>query len=186
MIKAVFNIEAPREQVFGILTDFPSYKAWIPGCERCTVVSSNGAAIDTEIVISSLKRMTLGLRFEPVPAQVLNFRMISGKDIKAYAGAYRLMDAADGRGTVVIAELEIDAGPMAPRFLVDRMAKKTLDETGASLKKYVKALPAQGPGIARTAEVAVSARRVRHVLRVIKTPEGNRIWYAGQTFRGTI
>jgi len=183
MIKAVFNIEAPREQVFSVFTDYPGYKAWIPGCESCTITATNGSNTDTEIVVNSMKKMTLGLRFEPVPTQLLNFRMITGKDIKAYNGAYRLMDAADGVGTVVIAELEIDAGPMAPKFLVDRMVKKTLDETGASLRKYVKSLPAQVPAAAAAAPAAGHGRRVRHLLRVIKTAEGNRIWYSGQTFR---
>ena len=183
MIKAVINIEAPREQVFTILTDYPSYKSWLPGCEASSVTASNGSAVDTEIVVNSMKRMTLGLRFEAVPTQVLNFRMISGKDMKAYAGSYRLMDSADGGGTVVIAELEIDAGPMAPKFLVDRMVKKALDDTGNALKKYVKSMPAQQRAPERAAPVGEKTRKVRHVLRVVKTPDGNRIWYAGQTFK---
>jgi ribosome-associated toxin RatA of RatAB toxin-antitoxin module len=182
MIKAVFNIEAPREQVFTVLSDYPSYKAWVPGCEQSTVTSSNGASSDTEIVVNSMKKMTLGLRFEAVPTQVLNFKMISGKDIKAYSGAYRLMDSADGQGTVVVAELEIDAGPMAPKFIVDRMVKKTLDETGASLRKYVKSLPAAAPTVRVVTPVA-TGRRLRHVIRVMKTAEGHRIWYAGHNFR---
>lgn len=186
MIKAVINVEAPREQVFTVLTDFPSYKTWLPGCEVSNVTAANGANTDTEIVVNSMKRMTLGLRFEAVPSQILNFRMISGKDIKAYSGSYRLMDSADGLGTVVVAELEIDAGPMAPKFLVDRMVKKALDDTGNALKKYVKSMPpVQAPAHERAAAPAGKGRRVRHVLRVAKTAEGSRIWFAGQTFRAS-
>jgi hypothetical protein len=182
MIKAVINVEAPREQVFSVLTDYPRYKTWLPGCEISNVTSSSGNNADTEIVVNSMKRMTLGLRFEAVPTQVLNFRLTNSKDIKAYSGSYRLMDSADGRGTVVIAELEIDAGPMAPRFLVDRMVKKALDDTGSALRKYVKVLPAQARAPERTA-VAAPVHRVRHILRVLKTADGNVVWYAGQTFR---
>jgi hypothetical protein len=185
MIKAVINVEAPREQVFGVLTDYPSYKVWLPGCEASNVLSANGASTDTEIVVNSMKRMTLGLRFEAVPAQILNFRLISSKDIKAYAGSYRLMDSADGTGAVVVAELEIDAGPMAPKFLVDRMVKKALEDTGNALKKYVKSIPAAAPAHERAVAPAGKGRRVRHVLRVVKTAEGSRIWFAGQTFRTT-
>lgn len=184
MIKAVINVEAPRDQVFTILTDYPAYKSWLPGCESSVITASNGATVDTEVVVNSMKRMTLGLRFEAVPTQVLNFRMISGKDMKAYAGSYRLMDSADGQGTVVVAELEIDAGPMAPKFLVDRMVKKALDETGNALRKFVKSIPPVKAAISeRAVSVAEKSRRVRHVLRVVKTADGNLIWYAGQTFR---
>jgi hypothetical protein len=62
------------------------------------------------------------------------------------------MDSADGGGTVMIAELEIDAGAMAPKFLVDRMVKKALDETGNALKKYVKSMPAQQRAPERAAQ----------------------------------
>ena len=185
MIKAVINIDAGRDQVFGILTDYTAYSKWLTGCEASTITATNGSTVDAELVVNGMKKMTMGLRFEAIPTQTLNFRMISGKDLKAYAGSYRLMDSADGQGTVVIAELEIDAGPMAPKFLVDRMVKKALDDTGNAIKKYVKAMPAQARAPERAAPTggATSAKRVRHVLRVTKTAEGSRIWYAGQTFR---
>ena len=181
MIKAVINVEAPRPQVFTVLTDYPRYKDWLPGCEQSSVLSGSGAAVDTEIVINSMKKMTLGLRFEAQPTQLLNFRMVSGKDIKAYNGSYRLMDSADGKGTVVIAELELDAGPLAPRFLVDRMAKKAIDETGVALRKYIQKMPAA----AVAAPAAAAPARVRHarrILQVVKIAEGHRVWYRGQTF----
>ncbi|HWP84969.1 MAG TPA: SRPBCC family protein, partial [Terriglobia bacterium] len=116
MIKAVINVPAPRTQVFSVLCDYPNYHRWIPGCERCTITASSGNTADTEIVISSMKRIELGVRFEAQPTQALSFRMTKGKDLKAYSGTYRLMDSTDGSGTVVIAEMEIDAGMMVPKF----------------------------------------------------------------------
>jgi carbon monoxide dehydrogenase subunit G len=183
MIKAVINVEAPRQHVFSILTDYSRYKEWLPGCEQSTVVSSGAESTDTEIVINSMKRMRLGLRFEAHPAQSLNFRMISGKDIKSYAGSYRLMDSADGQGTVVIAEMEIDAGAMVPKFMVDRVAKKSIDETGAALKKYVRTIPLQagvtaGPGRA----VEARARRAKRLIQVIRTEGGYRVWMMGESY----
>jgi carbon monoxide dehydrogenase subunit G len=188
MIKAVINIEAPREQVFGILSDYPKYTEWVPGCEKATVTASNGAASDVEIVVNTMKRMTLGLRFESVPSTVLSFRMISGKDIKAYTGSYRLMDSADGTGSVVIAELDLDAGPMAPKFLVERIVKKTLDDTGNAIKKMVKSMPAPRPEARAAAAGAAAAktRRVRHIVRVVKTADGSQVWFAGQTYRAAV
>ena len=182
MIKTVINVEAPRPQVFSVLTDYPRYKDWLPGCEQSNVLTSSGNAVDTEIVINSMKKMKLGLRFDAQPTQALNFRMVSGKDIKAYAGCYRLMDSADGKGTVIIAELEIDAGPMAPRFLVDRMAKKAVDETGSALKKYVRTLPAMAPAAPAKAAPVGKPRRSRRILAVLKTPAGDTVWYMGRSF----
>jgi carbon monoxide dehydrogenase subunit G len=183
MIKAVINVESPRSHVFSILTDYARYKEWLPGCEQSNVISLSGSTADTEIVISSMKKMKLGLRFEAHPTQALNFRMISGKDIKAYSGSYRLMDSADGRGTVVIAEMEIDAGAMVPRFMVDRVAKKSVDETGIALQKYVRSLPVQ-PGAAQVPGKGREARprRAKRVMQIVRTSTGYRVWMMGNTY----
>jgi carbon monoxide dehydrogenase subunit G len=186
MIKAVINLEAPREHVFMILTDYRSYTKWLPGCEQSEIVSTSGETVDTDLVINSMKKMRLGLRFEAQPTQSLSFRMISGKDMKSYAGSYRLMDAADGKGTVVITEMEIDAGAMVPKFMVDRIAKKSIDDTGNALKEYVKKVPPQAGAAPRAAAAARAAvarpRRARRIMQVIKTADGYRVWMHGATY----
>jgi carbon monoxide dehydrogenase subunit G len=185
MIKAVINVEAPRHQVYRVLTDYPNYKAWLPGCEQSTLVSSSGNTADTEVVVNSMKKMRMGLRFEAFPTQSLNFKMTSGKELKAYEGSYRLMDAADGRGTVVIAEMEIDAGAMVPRFMVDRVAKKSIDDTGNALKAYIKKLPVEAGPAAETPAAgkpeAGRRRRARKILKVTRTTAGYDVWLMGET-----
>ncbi|MBI3934227.1 MAG: SRPBCC family protein [Acidobacteria bacterium] len=184
MIKAVINVTAPRQQVFSILSDYPNYKRWVPGCERCNVTASSGNTADTEIIISSMKRIELGVRFEAQPGQALSFRMTKGKDLKAYSGTYRLMESTDGTGTVVIAELEIDVGMMVPKFMVDRMTRKMMDDTGVALRKYIASAPAMAfPTAAlRAAAPAAKRRRARKILRVTKTASGYNVWLMGETF----
>jgi carbon monoxide dehydrogenase subunit G len=186
MIKAAIPVDAPKEQVFAVLSTYAEYQKWLPGCESSKLTSSSGNISEAEIVINTMKRMMLGLRFEAVGTQLLNFKMVKGTDMKAYSGSYKMMDAADGKGTVVVAELEIDAGPMAPRFIVDRMAKKAIDDTGTALRKYIKTLPP--PTASATAESPKSAPkarkviRARRILRVTKRGETQAIWYLGKTF----
>lgn len=185
MIKAVMNLDAPRPHVFAILTDYPNYRLWIPGCQHCNVISKSGHSADTEIVISSMKRIEMGLRFEANPVQSLNFRMTKGKGVKAYSGTYRLMDSTDGRGTVVVAELEIDAGMMVPKFMVDGMVRKMMDDTGVALKKHLHSAPIPTALIAepgRAAAREARPRRARRILRVTKTAAGYRVWLLGETF----
>ena len=125
----------------------------------------------------------LGVRFEAEPAQSLRFRMTKGKELKAYSGTYRLMDATDCAGTVVIAELEIDVGVMVPKFMVDKMTRKMMDETGVALRKYIQSAPrasAGAPAVARPA--GGKRRRARNILRVTKTPSGYNVWLMGETF----
>jgi ribosome-associated toxin RatA of RatAB toxin-antitoxin module len=185
MIKAVINIDAPAQRVFGILTDFPGYIKWIPGCEKCAVISQSGSTVEAELIVNGAKRIQMGMRFEAQPPKVLSFKMTKSKDMKAYSGAYRLMDAADGKGTVVLVELEIDAGFMVPKFMVDRIGQQMVDDIGTALRKH-----ATGPGgagaaaatEARKPGVQDKPRRSRRILQVTKIAEGYRIWLMGETF----
>ncbi len=185
MIKAVIHVAAPREQVFGVLADYARYKDWVPGCERCNVTSASGNTSDTEIVINSMKRIELGVRFEAQPSQALSFRMTKGKELRAYSGTYRLMDSTDGTGTVVIAELEIEVGMMVPKFMVDKMTRKMMDDTGVALRKYMQtappvAAPARRAPARPTAEA--KRRRARRIVRVTKTAAGYDVWLMGESF----
>ena len=187
MIKAVINVPASRQQVFTVLSDYVRYKEWVPGCERCSVTSANGNVSETEIVINGMKRIQLGVRFEAHPATALSFRMTKGKDLKAYSGTYRLMDSTDGTGTVVIAELEIDVGKMVPRFMVDKMTRKMMDDTGLALRKYIQAASPSSsrfssPLAAVGAAFAGKRRRARKLLRVTKTAAGYDVWLLGESF----
>jgi uncharacterized protein YndB with AHSA1/START domain len=185
MIKAVINVEAPRDHVFHVLTDYPQYKKWLPGCEKCEITASTGNTADTEIVVNSMKKMKMGLRFEAQPTQMLSFRMLRSTDLKAYSGCYRLMDAADGKGTVVIAEMEIDAS--VPKFMLDRVAKKSMEETGNALRQYIRSIPA-APGMSPKAAAGTrpsdsKPRRAKRILQVVKTADGYSIWMMGEAYK---
>jgi hypothetical protein len=110
----------------------------------------------------------------------VTFKMTKSEDLKAYSGTYRLMDSTDGVGTVVIAELEIDIGMMVPKFIVDKMTRKMMDDTGVALCKYIQAAPrAPLPSLTSTAG---KRRRARRVLRITKTAAGYHVWLLGETF----
>jgi ribosome-associated toxin RatA of RatAB toxin-antitoxin module len=104
MIKSTLHINAPRDKVFAVLTDYSRYREWFPGCE---------------------------------PARTLTFRMVRGRDLRSYSGSYRLADSADGRGTVLVAEMRIELNTMVPGFIVNHFARKSIDQTGTSLKSHL-------------------------------------------------
>ncbi len=184
MIKAVINLEAPRAHAYSVLADFANYKQWLPGCVESKVTATSGSSVDMEITIQSMKTMTMGLRYELQPDQLLNYRMTKGKDLKAYSGSWRLMDSADGSGTVVMGEMEMDAGGV-PAFMLARMAKKAVDAASEALKKRVRMVPLAQPkpGIAAAAPAKVAPRRrLKRVLHVMKVPGGYRVWMLGEAF----
>lgn len=188
MIKVVIDVEAPRQHVYSILTNFPRYTEWVPGCVQSKVISTGENTVETEFTLSGIKTMTLGLRYEIQPDQFLSYRMIKGKDLKAYSGSWKLLDSADGSGTVVMCEMDMDAA--VPAFMLARMAKKGIDDLSEALKKRARAVPveaakmavpaAPAPGV--EAAKAPKRRRSKRVLHVMKIPGGYRVWIMGEAF----
>jgi ribosome-associated toxin RatA of RatAB toxin-antitoxin module len=190
MAKAVTQINQDRALIFSCLTDFASYPTWFPGCEGCKVQSSEGTIWTIEIVLNSMKRVNLVLRYDAAPDQLLKFEMVSG-ELKGYTGSYKLMNATEGSGTVVSTELEMDAGPMAPRFIVDRLVKKIVESTNDAIGKRAAAMAAKQP-VAATTEVRATSpvaskkkkfRQSKCVLRVFRSESGEQIWFRGKIFQ---
>lgn len=184
MIKNAVFIPAPRPVVFSALTGYTKYEEWLPGCEQCTVVSAKGLTTHTEFLLNLSRKIQMGLRFDAEPDHILRFEMTSGKDLKTYAGLYRLMDATDRKGTVLFTELDMEVRSL-PRFLTDGFAKKSLEQAGLALKQYVAKIPARrdaAPASAPQAPAPAAPRRARRLMQIRRGPAGYRIWILGRVF----
>lgn len=198
MTKSVFQIDAPKDRLFEIIADFNRWSEWFPSCKEAKIVTDKGNSLQVEITLASVKTISMGLEFDLTPTQLINFRKYSGKDVKEYAGSFRLMNASDGAGTVVMGEMEMDAGAMVPRFMVGKIMEKSLAQTAAALKERVHTAPvtakyasaeaagsvpagaAPGVGPSGGPAPAVPARRKRMV-HVIQSGDGYRVWLMGKT-----
>jgi len=198
LTKSVFQIDAPKGRIFEIIADFNRWGEWFPTCKEAKIVTEKGTTLQVELTLASMKTITMGLEFDLTPTQLINFRKYSGKDVKDYVGSFRLMNASDGAGTVVMGEMEMDAGAIAPKFLVSKMMEKSLAQTAEALKQRVHTAPvtskyaiaevasapaagaAPGAGAAGASSQAVPARRKRMV-HVTQSGEGYRVWLMGKT-----
>ena len=181
MTKSVLHVDAPREHVYRILSDYESLPQWLPGCRRCTVLAAEGNCTDVQLVIQNMKTVTMELRFEAEPGQYIRFALTKSKDIRGYSGEYRLMDAANDSGTVILNEVEMDAGALVPRFMMDRMVKSALEGMGKALQAQARKYARSG---AHTIVTGAAARkRKRRMLRIARTDAGTKIWYMGKVFK---
>lgn len=177
MISSVLHLAASRERVFAVLTDYGSYSSWIPWCSRSAVLNSIGNRTDAELVLTSMRTISVTVRFDANPHHSLRFEMLRSSHLKAYSGEYRLMPAASGEGTVVVSEIEIDAGATVPHFLLVRSVRRLLDELGVAIQSRLHLQPAIGP------QTAVPERkRNRRILQIARTSQGYRIWYLGRVY----
>jgi len=191
LTKGVFQIDASRPRLFGIIADFVHWPDWFPGCKETKILVDKGSSLQVELTLSSIKTITMGLEFDLSPVQSINFRKFSGKDVKDYVGSFRLMNASDGAGTVVVGEMDMDAGAMVPKFMVGRMMEKSLNQTAEALKARVRTAPptpqyeeaeaAAAPGVAEAGAPGARPARRKRVLHVVQTAEGYRVWVMGKT-----
>jgi hypothetical protein len=107
-----------------------------------------------------------------------------------------LMNASDGAGTVVMGEMEMDAGSLVPKFMVGKIMEKSLAQTAEALKARIATAPPgpvfetaeavavpTAPGAAAAVAPApqvVRARRKR-IVHVIQSGNGYRVWLMGKT-----
>jgi len=196
LTKSVFQIDAPKDRLYGIIADFQRWNEWFPGCKEAKIVTDKGNTKQVELTLASIKTLTMGLEFDLTPTQLINFRKYSGKDVKEYAGSFRLMNASDGAGTVVMGEMEMDAGSLVPKFMVGKIMEKSLAQTAEALKARVNTAPpgpvfetadaaavpaAPGAAVAAApAQQVVHARRKR-IVHVIQSGHGYRVWLMGKT-----
>jgi carbon monoxide dehydrogenase subunit G len=192
LTKSVFQIDATKDRLFGIISDFNRWSEWFPGCKEAKIVMDKGNTKQVELTLASVKTITMGLEFDLTPTQLINFRKYSGKDVKDYCGSFRLMNASDGAGTVVMGEMEMDAGAMVPKFMVGRIMEKSLAQTAEALKARVHTAPpgpvfesaepvAAAPGAAPGAGAAATPARRKRMVHVIQSGEGYRVWLMGKT-----
>ena len=186
------------DRLFEIIADFNRWNEWFPSCKEAKIVTEKGSSVQVEITLASVKTITMGLEFDLTPTQLINFRKYSGKDVKEYAGSFRLMNASDGAGTVVMGEMEMDAGSMVPKFMVGKIMEKSLAQTAEALKQRVHTAPvtskyasaeaavaapagaAPGAAAAGAPAQAVPVRRKRMV-HVLQSGDGYRVWLMGRT-----
>jgi carbon monoxide dehydrogenase subunit G len=67
LAKAVFQIDAPKDRLFGIIADFPRWSEWFPGCKEAKVVTDKGNTKQVELTLASIKTLIMGLEFDLTP-----------------------------------------------------------------------------------------------------------------------
>ena len=66
MTKGVFQIDAPRERLFGIIADFDRWNEWFPGCKQAKITQENDNSKQVDLTLASMKT---GKLMENTPAE---------------------------------------------------------------------------------------------------------------------
>jgi ribosome-associated toxin RatA of RatAB toxin-antitoxin module len=138
VVKGSFEVAAPRDVVWGVLTDYEGMPRFIPSVRRSVVrinrpdmVVVEQEAVETALFISGAMRVLLRIREQE---DQLSFRDVSQRDFRIYEGAWQV-EPVQGGGCRVTYTLRADPLIPVPGFL----ATSTFKGAGTRLLTQLRA-----------------------------------------------
>jgi len=132
-----FEIDAPREQVWKALTDFPSYPEVFKRIRSCKVTKQEGNLVYTEAYLKpqmflkqACQHTVNDLSGKP---EHLTWRMLDG-NFKSVSGHWQLKPIENDTRCQVVYTISVDAGPFIPKYLTGLLLKMMQKEAVASIK----------------------------------------------------
>ncbi len=130
------TVDAPPQRVYDVVTDFEHYDAWVSDLKRIDVLTRDelGRALEVEFRAAAFGRSTtytLHYDYSQAPDQ-LAWHQIEGDLTETLNGRYRF--EADGEGTLVTYDLEVELLVPIPTFIKSRAAYRIQTQALRELK----------------------------------------------------
>ena len=170
-IEAVVRLEADRNEVFALLTDYPRLSDWLSGVESARVLVSEGDVVVAEVAAPGLGAPSLVLELVHSPPGLAHFTRVDQYRGEGTTGTWELIEDDDG------VELCVRLRP-GPNFAGARGRKRLR----AGLEQ---ALEAIRRGLEKTlsqpeSEAEVAGRR--KILEVTRRGDTVVVWHRGKVF----
>jgi hypothetical protein len=142
ILRTHIEIEAPKDKVWGILTDFPAYPQWNPFIKSITGDARTGAKLDVHLQPPGAKGITVHPKvLSAVPGKELKWlgRLLGIPGI--FDGEHHLLIQEMGPGSVMFLQEEVFGGVLVP--VTGKQLEKTrqgFELMNESLKKRAEAI----------------------------------------------
>jgi len=171
-VEATRRLDASRDLLFAVLTDYDRYREWLPGIEQSRVLAREGDIVVAEFKATHYGPERVALEFIHSPPVSIRYSQVEHYGKPDIAGRWELNDPAEGSGVAVKAAIRLNT-PLFT-FRSRRLMRASLGEALAALAKRSTELAA--------GEVAEAPTERRKILEVLRRPEGLEIWYLGESY----
>jgi coenzyme Q-binding protein COQ10 len=137
----VLIFEAPIENVFKAITNYPSYPEFVDGVSEVKVISEdeNGALV--EFTLNMIKKFTYRLQMKHTKPTEVSWTLDSGDIFGVNEGYWKFKDLGDGRTEVEYdLELEIKIKMFGIGMIADKLTKVNLPAMLESYHKRARSL----------------------------------------------
>jgi len=131
-------INAPMEKIYALITDYASYKDFIPEVRAVQVLEQQGNEATVQYEAEIIKKIKYTLRHVGAPPNRLTWSFVKGDFMKDNKGSWELVDQGDGK-TLVTYNIEIGLGPLVPKSIVDTLTATSLPKLLENFKRQAEA-----------------------------------------------
>ncbi|MEM7351627.1 MAG: hypothetical protein AAF657_12600 [Acidobacteriota bacterium] len=168
------RLEGTQQELLAVATDLTRYAAWVPGIERCQVLTREGDVTLIELRAPGWDDRSVNLEVLR-SATGLAFRQIDSLGRPEISGQVEIGETAPDVGATsarvqTTLQLETPFWSLGARRRMRTALRTALDALGVRRRQL------------RASQSHPAARRQK-VLEVVREARGLRVWYMGETFR---
>lgn len=127
-------INAPMDRIYALITDYASYKDFIPEVRAVNILEQAGNTATVQYDAEIIKKIKYTLKHEGHPPNRLTWTFVKGDMMKDNRGSWELKDLGDGR-TEVTYNIEVGLGALVPRAIVDTLIGTSLPKLLENFKR---------------------------------------------------
>lgn len=127
-------INAPMDKIYALITDYASYKDFIPEVRAVQILERNGEEATVQYEAEIIKKIKYTLRHSGSPPNRLTWSFVKGEFMKDNKGSWELVDQGGGK-TLVTYNIEIGLGPLVPKSIVDTLTATSLPKLLENFKR---------------------------------------------------
>jgi coenzyme Q-binding protein COQ10 len=131
------TIDAPREKVFDVVTNYEKYPEFLPEAKKVSVKRS-GTTAEVTWEINVIKTITYSLKMTEEKPSRVSWSFIKGEMMKDNKGSWVLEDAGEGK-TRAIYTVELKLGALVPSSIEKALAESSLPKMLEAFKKRAEA-----------------------------------------------
>ena len=129
-------IDAPREEVFDVVTDFESYPEFLPEMKEVNLEKGSAKEAVTSFKLQLLKTIKYRLKLKLTRPSSVSWTLLDGEMMKKNTGSWKLKKLS-AKKTEAKYSIDIELGGFVPKAVTDRLVSGSLPAMLENFKKRI-------------------------------------------------
>ncbi len=133
------TINAAKNRVFDVVTDYAAYKDFIPEIESVEIVKKGASSTDVSFEVNLVVRTSYTLRFKPKKYQSVDWSLVKGDYMKSNSGSWNFSSVGVNK-TRLTYSTEVEFGWLVPSSVAKALIEDNLPNMLRLFKKRIEGM----------------------------------------------